>query len=375
MSVLHIALGLTEPSTLWMRRQLQMIEKDVSYLFTDIPGAKKFNSAFKCIIIRRGKNVLLYRLVHYYNLFRFIIAAKNSNVEVIFMHYLTTAVRFKSVLKIIDKPVYVHCHGYDVMWDVMVSGVPAHDESYPQKVRELPDNIIFIGNSNQTIQRLVKIGIPTNRVVLKYLGVEVPNKFIFNGEEKNYLTVLYLGRLIDFKGPDLVIRAFEIACEQGFQGELIMAGDGPLRDTCELLVAHSKFKNRIKLLGAVDADTGRELRKKADIFTAHNCKGPLSNQEEAFGVTIVEAMAEGIPIVNANNGSIKELLQNGVTAILVEPGDIHAHAEGFLRLYNDKNLCEELAKKAWEHARKNFTLEVESINLHNILGLNIAKSV
>ncbi|MCH8923254.1 MAG: glycosyltransferase, partial [Planctomycetes bacterium] len=71
--------------------------------------------------------------------------------------------------------------------------------------------------------------------------------------------------------------------------------------------------------------TGERLRAEADIFTAHNCTGPITRQEEAFGVSIVEAMAAGLPVVSGRSGSLPEIVEDRVDGILVEPGDREAH--------------------------------------------------
>ena len=370
--VLLIAPGLSLPSTLWMRRQLDMISDNVSYLFTDVESAPEYGKKYNLVKIRTGIGKVSNRIFHYFNLLRLFRAVHNKSVDIVFVHYATTAVVYKKVWLTTKKPVVVHCHGYDVTWKLKApgSGAPCHGERYVSQVRSMPDNVTFIGNSNRTIQKLLDIGISHERIVLKYLGVDVPGSFPERSHNLEKLIVLYLGRLIDFKGPDIVIRAFEKACSMGFTGELIMAGDGPLRVTCELLVAHSPFKERIRLLGAVDSDKGRKLMAEADIFTAHNCIGPLTGQEEAFGVTTIEAMAAGVPIINTSSGSIPELIEDVVSGILVQPSDIDGHSKAFLRLQNDPGLRLSIAKNAWERVRAMFSKEQESSNLKNILSLN-----
>jgi len=152
-------------------------------------------------------------------------------------------------------------------------------------------------------------------------------------------------------------------------GTLTMAGDGPMRLTCEILRAHSPYADRIKMLGAVDRQTGEQLRKEADVFCAHNCMGPITLQEEAFGVSIVEAMAAGLPVVSARSGSLPEVLEDGKQGILVEPGDVKAQAEAFIRLANDPSLREQMGRSGWERARKLFSIEQEIARLREIIGL------
>ncbi|MGW8227265.1 MAG: glycosyltransferase family 4 protein [Gammaproteobacteria bacterium] len=371
-SILLIAPGLSLPSTLWMRRQLEMISDRVGYLFTDAGSAPEYSKKYYFVPLRTGAGRLSNRILHYLNLFRLFRAVHSKNIDVVFVHYATTAVGYKKVFLTTRKRVVVHCHGYDVTWGLRdpASGDPCHGARYVDQISSMPDNVVFIANSKRTIQRLLDIGIAHERIVLKYLGVDAPDIFPAKPGSADKLTVLYLGRLVDFKGPDIVIRAFEKACSMGFNGELIMAGDGPLRVTCELLAAHSPFSERISLLGAVDPDKGRKLMQEADIFTAHNCIGPLSGQEEAFGVTTIEAMAAGVPIINASSGSIPELIEDGVSGLLVQPTDINAHSEAFLKFRNSPELRQAIARNAWERVRDNFSIEQETRKLRKILSLD-----
>jgi glycosyltransferase involved in cell wall biosynthesis len=153
-------------------------------------------------------------------------------------------------------------------------------------------------------------------------------------------------------------------------GQLVIAGDGPLRTMCELLRARSSFRERIALLGAVDAPTGERLRTEADIFTAHNCRGPLSHQEEAFGVSVVEAMAAGLPVVSGRSGSLPELIEHGREGLLVEPGDVEGHADAFLRLASDPGLRQSMGEAGWRRAKERFSCERERGQLRAILGLD-----
>jgi len=369
MGILLIAPGLSEPSTLWMRRQLEMISSDISYLATDVSDAITEYEKYKIIRLRSGRGWLFSKISHYLNLLFLLRAVHSKSTDLVFIHYATTAVTYKKILQTTSKPVVIHCHGYDVTWDDESSGVPRHGKSYISQIRSMPDNFTFVGNSKRTNQRLVDIGISADRIALKYLGTKVEEVYPGRCLNTEALTVLYLGRLVDFKGPTLVIQAFEKACADGFKGSLVMAGDGPLRETCELLRERSPFRACISILGSVDAEMGKTLRQSADIFTAHNCTGPLSGQEEAFGVTIIEAMADGIPIINANNGSIPELLENDVTAILLEPGDINGHAKALIRFQKEPEYRHKIAKNAWESVRDNFSLEKERRRLREILHL------
>ena len=109
-------------------------------------------------------------------------------------------------------------------------------------------------------------------------------------------------------------------------------GDGYMLPFCRLLRERSPVRERIRLSGAVSHERALAEMRAADLFTLHNQRGPLTNQEEAFGVSLLEAMAAGLPVVTGRNGGVEEIVLDGETGLLFEPGDIDAHATALLRL-------------------------------------------
>ncbi len=300
-------------------------------------------------------------------------AVDSPDVQAVLIHFLPFALEFEDVWVNNDKPLYVHCHGYDVHWDLRSHDSPDepfHPTDYLDSVRHLAGMATIIANSQTTAGRLVEAGIPRDQIVVKICGVPVPEEFPGRKSTSEAVNILYLGRLVDFKGPELVIKAFELACEKGLKGQLVIAGDGPLRGHCEQQCKESKFSSRISMLGAVDAGAGENLRAQAHIFTAHNRTGPLTRQEEAYGVSVVEAMAAGLPVVSGCNGSLPELVKHEETGLLVEPGDVEAHAEALLRLAGDPGLRLDMGRAGWEIALECFSSGKEKIELRRILGLD-----
>jgi len=377
MRVLFLARDLDAPSHEWMRRMARGLGPDLAILAADrpapvsaakglpvhvLPSPPLWAQAFGAIgwlgyspwNRLRGKAIEALIASH--------------SIDCVLVHFLTTAVRYRDAWVRCGKPVVVHCHGYDVTWDHRRdNGRPMHSRDYVDRVRGLPANVSFIANSLATKRRLTTIGIAEERIDVKYLGVAVPSR-PRQHETRDECTVVYVGRLIDCKGPDLVIQAFEIACRQGLRGRLILAGDGPLRKTCRRLKTRSPCADRIELLGAVDAATVEKLLERADVFTAHNRLGPVTRQEEAFGVSIVEAMAQGLPIVSGRSGSLPEIVENGREGILVEPGDLQAHASALLRLAGSPELRNQMGRHGWERAQRMFALEREIQTLREILA-------
>jgi glycosyltransferase involved in cell wall biosynthesis len=215
---------------------------------------------------------------------------------------------------------------------------------------------------------LIDAGIPTKHIRLKYYGVPVPPICkTHNGREE--LKILHLGRLVDFKSPDRTIKAFEIARSRGLHGKLIIAGEGPLRVTCESLKARSPYRDSIQLLGAVTMDYAKELLRDADIYTQHSIKGEISRQSECFGVSVIEAMAAGLPVVSTRSGGIKETVVDGETGILLSPGDVEGQADAICRLADDPALRQKLGSAGHKRVSENFTMEKEAKMLRTIMQI------
>lgn len=384
MGILYLGIDINLPSVLWMRRMLDGLADQVSVLAAEVPPNPSLQGRFETAVLQDGRlESKLWRLLYRLRVVERIPAGRRSvailrravqrpDVEQILVHYANLAAKYAAVWKTTDKPVWVHCHGYDVTWDLrqpQPPHAPEHPSDYIRRVLALPENVRFIANSHSTAGRLHHIGIDPRRVQVKYLGVPMPDTAPPSREPTDTVNILYLGRLIDCKGPDLVIQAFDLAVAKGLRGRLILAGDGPLRSRCEALRQASPNASNIDLLGAVDGATGERLRQQAHIFTAHNQLGPNSRQEEAFGVSLVEAMAAGLPIVSGHNGSLPEIIDPGTHGFLVPPGDVEAHAEAFLTLADDADLRHRMGSAGWRRAQERFSLQEEMMQLRRLLDL------
>lgn len=295
-------------------------------------------------------------------------ASQQTDVDLLYVNYVNAALNLEPVWQTCDKPLFVHCHGRDVTWQHRGHGIhakPSFPSDYLDRVTRMAERATFIANSRHTAARLTAAGIPPEQIKTWYFGVPEQQQ---EPRRNQRCHILFLGRLVDFKGPDLTIQAFELACQRGLEADLTIAGDGPLGSMCALMQKRSAFSDRIHLLGAVTPEQGEALRASADIFTAHSCTGALSGQEEAFGVSFAEAMAAGLPVVTGRNGSLPELLDNE-RGVLFQPGDVAAQADAFLRLAQDPELRESLGQQARTFAQTNFDPEANAKALLDLLGL------
>ncbi len=291
-------------------------------------------------------------------------------INVVLVNYGDFALRFIDVWKKNRKlKIFVHLHGYDVHLDLRKdnnSEKRHFSDNYKKDIKDLSRMAIFLANSQYTKRILVKdFGISPKRIIVKYLGVIVPPKKIMR--DIGDIHILHLGRMVDFKSPDRTIKAFELACRMGLKGKLILAGEGELRSRCESIRRKSKYSERITILGAVDRPTAAVLFKKTDIFTEHNIKGERSHQTEALGVSILEAMSYGIPVVATTSGGPTETVVNNKTGILVSPGDVEAQARAFIKLASSVEIRKRMGNEGRKRVLKYFSSKVQANNLRKII--------
>jgi colanic acid/amylovoran biosynthesis glycosyltransferase len=381
MSVLFMMLNWHVPSEVWMQRMLEELGNDIGTIVAnDTKGATRWRDHVRAVSLTPNWSFARYC----YNLIPSLMPdlklyaqttllkeIKRPGITQVLCHYGAFAVEFMKVWEKVDVPLYIHFHGYDATFDLRSYDNPDKryfSDGYLLKVLKLAGRATIIANSEFTKSLLVDAGIPSDRIHIKYYGVPVPPTCKIHNNHKE-INVLHLGRLVDFKSPDRTIKAFEIARSRRMNGKLIIAGDGPLRSKCELLKARSPYKDSIQILGAVTADYAKELLLDADIYTQHNIKGEISRQSECFGVSVIEAMAAGLPVIGTRSGGVNETVVDGETGILLDPGDVEGQADALYRLANDSALRQKLGYAGNRRVSENFSMAQEAKMLRMIMQL------
>ena len=365
MSVIFLMGSWNAPSELFLLRQLRMLQ-ELDMLDCIIAARHQGDFKWEGYPVY-GLSNKEYPLLHTkhpdlpYQLNKLAKLLANSNADTILCQYGTIATLFFDLLITTNKNLFIHTHGKD-------SHFHMHNPIYIEKLQELSKKATLICNPlTYNFLSNEDWNIPRSRLALKKTyGVEIP-LLPLHRKARNVVTVLHLGRLVDFKGPDKTIRAFEIACQQGLKGRLLIAGDGPLRKKCESLIAHSPWRRRIHLLGFVSSEEAKKLYKTSDIFTQHSIKGETTGQIETFGISIIEAMAASLPVITCSIGGPKKNVVHEKTGFLIEPGDVRGQAKLFLQLAGNPELRFQIGKQAWLAARTHFSYEKERDQLRSIL--------
>jgi glycosyltransferase involved in cell wall biosynthesis len=162
-------------------------------------------------------------------------------------------------------------------------------------------------------------------------------------------TIVMVGRLDAQKAPNRLIEAFRRTVKMHPQTLLVVAGDGELRRSVEDLIQRLGLNDNVRLLGF--RNDVADIIKMADIFA-------LSSLWEGLGRAMTEAMLLGKPVVVPRINGIPEIVQDGQTGLLYEPGNVAQLAAQMSRLLD----CPEEGARLGENARQ-LTRKLFDVNL------------
>jgi rhamnosyl/mannosyltransferase len=171
--------------------------------------------------------------------------------------------------------------------------------------------------------------------------------------------VLFTGRLRYYKGLHFLIEAMRKVKPPA---RLLIGGDGPDRKRLEKLVDQLGLGNRVYFLGTIPDELLPVVLHAADVYCM-----PSHLRSEAFGLSQVEAMACGLPVVGTDlNTGVRFVNKHGESGLIVPPGDPSALAEGINRLLQDDSLRNALAEGARKRVQRLFTAQVMGENLRKV---------
>jgi len=144
------------------------------------------------------------------------------------------------------------------------------------------------------------------------------------------LTILSVARQYPRKDTATLLRAMPSVLARHAGARLRVIGGGPELDLLARMARELRIDHALDFRGAVPSDGDvRAAFLHADVFC-------LPSLQEGFGIAFVEAMAAGLPVVAARAGAVPEVVEDGITGLLVPPGDPSGVAAALIRLLDDR---------------------------------------
>ncbi|MGE5614780.1 MAG: glycosyltransferase [Bacillota bacterium] len=234
-------------------------------------------------------------------------------------------------------------------------------------------NSKIIAVSNSVREQLISEGINPGKVELIYTGIDleewsIPVTPAFRKEygiSADEIVVTSVARFSEEKGHEFLIDAIgyfkehmeELGVASG-KFRFVLAGDGELRGNIAKKAEALGLQNDVIFTGYI-SDI-KDLLKSSDIFISHS-------KNEALGISILEAMAAGIPAISTDSGGAAEIVNSRFeNGILINYGDKKALAEGLARLAREKELRMLYAENGLKTVREHFCLDKTAEETYNL---------
>jgi 1,2-diacylglycerol 3-alpha-glucosyltransferase len=157
--------------------------------------------------------------------------------------------------------------------------------------------------------------------------------------------ILYVGRLMEEKGLDVLIRAYSIVSAKVPNTYLIIVGKGHIRRNLEDLTKRLGLKNVI-FTGFVSDSLLRQAYASSGLFV-------LPSYAEIQPLVLLEALAMGLPAIGTNVGGIPEMVVEGRNGYVLKPGDHEGLAERIITILNDDKLRKKFSRNSMQIAQDN----------------------
>ena len=324
-----------DPNTFDGRETHELLNQFKGYyeVLDEIPGLPFKNASLE-----------LYRLLRY----KTIIFSGCTSIP-----YLTMA----PLLRTLGKKVLL----FDEMWTIPQRPAYLAIATYLEKtMRTTTSQVIAAGSKCQEFYSS-KFSFPENRIHVAYnttvdLKTEAWNeqelsrlKERIKRDSKGRPTILYLGRIVKYKGLDLLIQAMaELDCH------LVVVGSGDFEDKCHLLAQSLKIRDRVSFFGPCENHETLYYFRACDLFCLPSRVLPAQVVPcESWGYTLNEAMSLEIPVISSTGvGSAFDLIQPGITGFMAEQGSSQSLKIALTEALKDLEKSQQIGRAGREHLLK-----------------------
>ncbi|MEM9977595.1 MAG: glycosyltransferase, partial [Cyanobacteria bacterium P01_D01_bin.2] len=218
----------------------------------------------------------------------------------------------------LNLPLMVTFHGYDATWDtppwmsIRTQGDFFRAWLLRKRDRALAASDRIVAVSKFIRHQLLLRGTEADKIVVHYIGID-RQRFTPRMDQERAPAVLFVGRLVEKKGVEYLVRAMATVQRLRPEVSLVVIGEGPLRSHLQSL-AH-QLAVRTQFLGQQPPQQVRRWMNQVQVFCGPSIVA-RSGDAEGFGMVFAEAQAMGLPVVSFATGGIPEAVIHGETGLL-----------------------------------------------------------
>lgn len=282
--------------------------------------------------------------------------------RVMHAHFGPDGVNALPLQRRLEAPLVVTFHGYDATRGTgLRNGLPAwrYGRRRPLLVERAA---ALLAVSDHIRENLIALGIPESLIRVHRIGVDL-TKFSPAPLGERQPVVLGAGRFVEKKGFELLIDAMAAVQRVSPETELVLIGSGKLEG--ELRGRAARKLTSFRIFGPCPPVEIRDWMRRARVLAAPSVTDRSGNTE-GLPITVVEALASGLPVVASHHAGIPEAVTDGISGFLVGERDVKALADRILELLRDDSGWKGMSASSREVAERDFDLVTQTRTLEEI---------
>lgn len=248
------------------------------------------------------------------------------------------------------------------------------DEKTTYHKRFIMEKVDIFLPFTETAKKVLLIeGVPEEKIEVIYPGVDLerfkPGKkseelLAKNNIPRNFFVILYVGKLVSWKGVHNLIYAAKILKNRGTKDFVVaVAGKGAQKEAMERLIKQAGLEENFRFLNFISYNEMPDAYRMADAFILPSY--PTMLWQEQFGMVLIEAMASGKPVISTNSGSIPEVI--GDAGILISPGNFFQMADVISNLINNREFALEMGRKGRQRVEAHFDAQKNAFKFYDVV--------
>lgn len=297
---------------------------------------------FSALDIQSGYTNRIFQDIHRYAHFSYL-QSKRMDIDVVHCHDWMTYPAGIAAADGSGKPLVCHVHATE--FDRSGEKVNQYVYDMEREAFHRADAIVTVSNYTKEILKN-RYSVPEHKIFPVHNGIDFEiEPDLLNGRKEKPIhdhIVLFMGRITFQKGPDYFVKAAKRVIEQVKNVRFVMAGTGDMYARMIELAADMGLGKYFHYTGFLKQDQIKRLYNMTDVYI-------MPSVSEPFGLSTLEAMAHGVPVIVSKQSGVSEVVEN---CIKVDFWNVDDLADRIIRVLQDKQLHSHLAENGSKEARQ-----------------------
>lgn len=224
---------------------------------------------------------------------------------------------------------------------------------------------VVSGSMKKFVEKNYKLKKP---VTVIPMGTNFNTLFKPSSKEKDKNKLLFVGRLIEIKGVDYLIESLKYITNEFPDIQLTIIGNGSEKSKLSRIVEKNELEKHIHFVAHLDQKQLLKYYQTSTIAVFPFIKDNKSQQEEGFGLVVVEAMGCGCPVIVGNVSSMKDIVVNNKNGIITDVKEPEELARTIITLLKSPELQKKFSLNSRRHVIKHFSWEQTSNNFLSLIN-------